>query len=174
MCPWVTRLHIDRCLCSADLCRSVSHSTLDTTGRRGFSPLPGSAPWQARSHGRASSHRIGYIRFAALPASKICLKFLLLNWEVGLAHYMCHASNTASQRVRSAYPFAFRLSLLGFHSRHRHRSHHHHHHLYSSKTHNTKALIENCGQDKLGNSTYSCPKNRHKSTGIKTIKHKNN
>ena len=28
MCPWMTRLHIDRCLCSADLCRSVSHSTL--------------------------------------------------------------------------------------------------------------------------------------------------
>jgi len=39
-------------------------------------------------------------------------------------------------------------------------------------THNTKAVIENCGQDKLGNSTYNCPKNRHKS--IKTIKHKNN
>ena len=73
MCPWMTRLHIDRCLCSADLCRSVSHSTLDTS-RRGFSPLQGSAPWQARSHGRASSQRIGYIRFAALPASKICLK----------------------------------------------------------------------------------------------------
>jgi len=47
-----------------------------------------------------------------------------------------------------------------------------HHHLYSSKTHNTKAAIENCGQDKSGNSTYNCPKNRHKS--IKTIKHKNN
>ena len=49
---------------------------------------------------------------------------------------------------------------------------HHHHHLYSSKTHNTKAVIENCGQDKLSNSTYNCPKNRHKS--IKTIKQKNN
>ena len=47
----------------------------------------------------------------------------------------------------------------------------HHHHLYSSKTHNTKAVIENCGQVKLGNSTYNCPKNRHKS--IKTTKHKN-
>jgi len=33
-------------------------------------------------------------------------------------------------------------------------------------------VIENCGQDKLGNSTYNCPKNRHKS--IETIKHKNN
>jgi len=41
--------------------------------------------------------------------------------------------------------------------------HHHHHHLYSSKTHNTKAVIENGGQNKLGNSTYNCPKNRHKS-----------
>ena len=34
---------------------------------------------------------------------------------------------------------------------------------------NTKAVIENCGQDKSGNSTYNCPKNRHKS--ITTIKH---
>ena len=50
--------------------------------------------------------------------------------------------------------------------------HHQHHQLYSSKTHNTKAVIENCGQDKLGNSTYNCRKNRHKS--IKTIKNKNN
>jgi len=49
---------------------------------------------------------------------------------------------------------------------------HHHHHLYSSKTHNTKAVIENYGQDNLGNSTYNCPKNRRNS--IKTIKHKNN
>ena len=48
----------------------------------------------------------------------------------------------------------------------------HHHHLYSSYLFNTKAVIENCGQDKLGNSTCNCPKNRHKS--IKTIKHKNN
>ena len=53
-----------------------------------------------------------------------------------------------------------------------HHHHHHHHHLYSSKTHNTKAVIENCGQDKLGNSTYNCPKNRDES--IKTIKRKNN
>jgi len=30
-----------------------------------------------------------------------------------------------------------------------------------------KAVIENCGQDKSGNSTYNCPRNRHKS--IKTI-----
>jgi len=106
VCPWMTRLHIDRCLCSADLCRSVSHSTLDTS-RRGFSPLQGSAPWQARSHGRASSQRIGYIRFAALPASKICLKISASKLGGGLAHYVCHASNTASQRVRFAYPFAF-------------------------------------------------------------------
>ena len=28
-----------------------------------------------------------------------------------------------------------------------HHHHHYHHHLYSSKTHNTKAVIENCGQD---------------------------
>jgi len=49
-------------------------------------------------------------------------------------------------------------------------SFHHHHHVYSSKTQNTKAVIENCGHDKLGNNTYNCPKNRHKS--IKTIKHK--
>ena len=33
-----------------------------------------------------------------------------------------------------------------------------------------KAVIENCGQDKSSNSTYKCPRNRHKS--IKTIKHK--
>jgi len=35
-----------------------------------------------------------------------------------------------------------------------------------------KAVIQNCGQDKSGNSTYNCPRNRHKNT--KTIEHKNN
>jgi len=35
-----------------------------------------------------------------------------------------------------------------------------------------KAAIQNCGQDMSGNSTYNCPRNRHKST--KTIEHKNN
>jgi len=40
--------------------------------------------------------------------------------------------------------------------------HHHHHHLYSSEN-STKAVIENCGLDKSGISTYNCPGNRHKS-----------
>ena len=30
--------------------------------------------------------------------------------------------------------------------------------IFIRRKHNTKAVIENCGQDKLGNSTYNCPK----------------
>jgi len=30
--------------------------------------------------------------------------------------------------------------------------------IFIRQKHNIKAVIENCGQDKLGNSTYNCPK----------------
>jgi len=56
--------------------------------------------------------------------AKFVWKFLLLNWEVGLAHYVCHASNTASQRVRFAYPFAFPhtfFTLVNIYTTHRSR-----------------------------------------------------
>jgi len=56
--------------------RSLQKCVPLDTSRRGFSLLQGSTPWQARSHGRASSQRIGYIWFAVLPANKICLKAL--------------------------------------------------------------------------------------------------
>jgi len=42
--------------------------------------------------------------------------------------------------------------------------------IFIRRKHTTKAVIENCRQDKLGNITYNCPKT---DTSIKTIKHRN-
>ena len=103
MCPWVTRLYIDRCLCRP-ICTEVCPAR--HYYKAGLQSAAGSAPWQARSHGHAPSHHIGYIRFVALPelrGSKICLKISASKLGGGSAHYMCHASKTASQRVRFAY-----------------------------------------------------------------------
>lgn len=76
VCPWVTRLHMDRCLFGRSVQKCVPLNTRHCS-KAGLRPLQGSAPWQARSHGHAPSQHIGYIRFTALPerrGSKICLK----------------------------------------------------------------------------------------------------
>ena len=96
----------------ADLCRSVSHSTLDITRRRGIGPLQGPPPGRPARTDTPPAISLGISgspRFLSREEAKFVWKFLLLNWEVGLAHNMCHASNTASQRVRSAYPFVLGL-----------------------------------------------------------------